>query len=40
MEKLPQNEEKRSQIGENLCKAIYVSFHKIKLHTPTQGLFK
>ena len=33
---LPQNREKRSQIWENLHKAIYVNFHKKKLLLTTQ----
>ena len=34
------NLEKRSQYQENLHKAIYVNFHKKKLLSPSQGLFK
>ena len=40
MKKLPQNGEKRSQNQENLHKAIYVNFHKIKPLSLTQGLLK
>ena len=40
LKKFSQNGEKMSQNGENLHKAIYASFHKTKLFSPTQGHFK